>query len=78
MADLSDFKRRLIVGTCMDGASVAKTAELFVGAKSTVSKLITEFEKEGKTSSLKQMTGRKRKLSDRDRDWFRSNFYLSW
>ena len=28
---------------------------------------MTAFEKEGKTSSLKQNSGRKRKLSDRDR-----------
>ncbi len=32
-----------------------------------VLKVITAFEKEGKTSSLKQNSGRKRKLSDRDR-----------
>ena len=34
---------------------------------STVSKVITAFEKEGKTSAQKQNSGRKRKLSDRDR-----------
>ena len=67
MADLSDFKRGQIVGACLAGAIVTKTAELFGVTKSTVSKVMTAFEKEGKTSSLKQNSGRKRKLSDRDR-----------
>ena len=51
----------------MVGVSVKKNAELFGVARSSVSKLLTEFEKEGKTSSLKQNFERKRKLSDRDR-----------
>ena len=37
----------------MAGASVTKTTELFGVATSTVSKVKTTFEKEGKTSSLK-------------------------
>ena len=53
MADLSDFKRGQFVGAHMAGASVTKMAELFGVAKSTVSKVVTSFEKEGKTSSLK-------------------------
>ena len=49
MADLLDFKRGQIVGACMAGASVKKkTAELFGVAGSTVSKVTTTFEKEGK------------------------------
>ena len=67
MADLSDFKRDQIIGAPMSGASVAKTTELFDVARITVSKVMTTFEKEGKTSPLKQNPGRKRKLSDRDR-----------
>ena len=67
MADLSDFKRGQIVGDRMADASVTKIGELFDGARSPVSKVKTAFEKEGKSSSLKQNSGRKRKLSDRGR-----------
>ena len=54
----------------MAGASVTKTAELSDVEKNTVSKVMTAFEKELKTSSPKQNSGRKRKLSDRDRQTF--------
>ena len=50
----------------MAGANVIKTAELFGVAKTTVSKVRTAFEKEGKTFSMMQNSGRKRKLSDKD------------
>ena len=42
MADLSNFQEFKLVG-----ANVTKTAELFVVTKSTVSKIMTSFEKEG-------------------------------
>ena len=58
MTDLSDFKSGQIVCARTADASVTKTAELFVVARSTFSKVMTAFEK--------QNSGRKRKLSDRD------------
>ena len=47
----------------MAGASVTKIIELFDTVRSTHSKIMTPFEKEGKTSSLKQNSGRNGKLS---------------
>ena len=67
MADLSDFKRGQIVGACMAGASFTKTAELFGVARNTDLKVMTAFEKEGKTFLQEENSGRKRKLSSRDR-----------
>ena len=52
MADQSGFKRGQIIGVRMAGASVTQTAELIGVTKSTVTNLMTVFEKEGKTSSL--------------------------
>ena len=63
MADLSDFKRGQIVGA----RTVTKPTELFGEASITALKVMTAFEKEGKTSPLKQNSGRKRKLPDKDR-----------
>ena len=67
MADQSDFKRGQIVDTCMEGASVAKNPDLFGLARSTVSKVMITFERDGKSSSLKQNSRRKREMSARDR-----------
>ena len=48
MADLSDFKRGQFVGACMAGVNITKNPELFGVARSTVSKIMTAFGKEGK------------------------------
>ena len=67
MADLSEFKKGQIFGVPMAGASVTKTAELFRVIRSTISKVMTAFEKEGKTSHWSKNSGRKLKLSDKGR-----------
>ncbi|XP_076031981.1 uncharacterized protein LOC143019888 [Oratosquilla oratoria] len=67
MADLSEFKRGQIVGPRMAGASITKTAELLGVSRGTISKVMTAFEREGKTSSAKHRSGPKLKLSERDR-----------
>ena len=54
MVDLSDFKYGQIVGVRMAGVSVTRTVEFVGVAKCTISKVIIAFEKEGKTSSVKQ------------------------
>ncbi|XP_076037857.1 uncharacterized protein LOC143023221 [Oratosquilla oratoria] len=59
MADLSDFKRDQIVGARMAGANITKTTELLGVSRGTVSKVMTAFEREGKTSSAKHKSGRK-------------------
>ena len=45
---MAELKRDQIVGARMVGASVTKTAELFGVAKSTVLKIITALENEGR------------------------------
>ena len=58
----------------MAGTSVTKTTELFDVARSPTLKVIKAFEEERKTSSLKQNSGRKQKLSDRDYQTLRGLF----
>ena len=50
MENLSDFQ---IVGAWMAGATVTETAQLLGISRGTVSKVMTAYEKESKTSSAK-------------------------
>lgn len=67
MADLTDFERGMIVGARLAGATVSETANIVGAGRSTVSTVMTAYSKEGKTSSAKHNSGRKSKLTDRDR-----------
>lgn len=67
MSDLSDLKRGMIIGARLAGASVSRTANLVGVSRTTVSRTLSAYTKLGKVSSAKHNSGRKSKLSDRDR-----------
>ena len=62
--DLSDFERGVIVGASLAGASVTKTGQLADVSRAMVSKVMSAWSSEGKTSE-KGNSGRKRTLQDR-------------
>ena len=64
--DLSNFERGVIVGAHLAGASVTKTAQLADVSRAMVFKVMSAWNSEGKTSSAKGNSGRKRILQDRD------------
>ncbi|XP_018608567.2 uncharacterized protein LOC108934881 [Scleropages formosus] len=64
--DLTEFERGVIVGARLGGASVTQAAEMANVSRGTVSKVMSAWEREGKTSSAKGNCGRKRLLSARD------------
>ena len=51
----------------MAGATITKTTQLLRISRGTVSKVMTTYEKEGKTSSAKLKSGRSSSLSERGR-----------
>ena len=59
MGDLSDFQREQIVGVCLAGASVTKTATLLGVSRETFYKVMTKYTHHGRTSSAKRNSGRK-------------------
>jgi transposase len=67
MGDFSDFQRGQIVGVRLAGSSVTKMAILLGVSKTAVSKVRTSYTNHEKTSPPKRNSGRKQKLSERDR-----------
>ena len=62
-----EFQKSQIVGARMAGASVTETARMLSVSRGTVSKVMTAFKREGKTSSEMHKSGRKMKMSERAR-----------
>ncbi|GFU41347.1 transposable element Tcb1 transposase [Trichonephila clavipes] len=67
MTDLSEFEKGMIVGMRCTGCSVTETAIYLGRARSTVSAVMTAYKKCGNVTSGKHNSGRKRKLTDRDK-----------
>nr|XP_015921838.2 uncharacterized protein LOC107450538 [Parasteatoda tepidariorum] len=67
MSDLSDLKRGKIIGARLAGASVSRATELVGVSRTTVSRTLSTYTELGKVSSARHNSGRKSKLSDRDR-----------
>ncbi|GFU35137.1 transposable element Tcb1 transposase [Trichonephila clavipes] len=67
MTDLSKFEKGMIVGMRCAGCSVTEAAIYLGRARSTVSAVMTAYKKCGNVTSGKHNSGRKRKLTDRDK-----------
>ena len=67
MGDLSDFQGGQAVEAPLAGAFVITTVSLLSVSSAAVAEVMTACTEDGKTSSAKGNSGRKRKLSERDR-----------
>jgi hypothetical protein len=67
MGNLSDFQRGQNVGARLAGEIVIKSATLLGISRAAVPKVMTSYTDHGKTSSVKRNSGRRPKLSERDR-----------
>jgi predicted transcriptional regulator len=63
MGNVSDFEGGQIVGACLVGASVTKTATLLGVSRATISKDMSAYTNHGKTTSVKN-TGQKSALTE--------------
>ena len=66
MGDLLDFQRGQIVGVCLAGASVTKTATLLCIQSSSFQSYGDIHTHHGRTSSAKRNSDQKPKLNERD------------
>jgi hypothetical protein len=66
MGGLSDLEREKIVGACLAGTSVTKTATL-LGVLATIHRVMLAHTNHGKTTSAKRNSGRKSAWRKRDR-----------
>jgi predicted transcriptional regulator len=67
MGSLSDFERGQIVGACLAGASVTKTATLLGISRATVSKVMSAYANHGKPTSANRNSEWKSTLTEIDR-----------
>ncbi|GFV69775.1 transposable element Tcb1 transposase [Trichonephila clavipes] len=67
MTDLSEFEKGMIIGMRCTGCSVTETAIYLGRARSTVSAVMTAYKKCRNVTSGKHNSGRKRKLTNRDK-----------